>query len=111
LTWGASFAWAIAYVGGAVLLAAPATLIARKRGLGAGVLAAWVTLVVSGLAVWLGALIWAAAFPTNRFAAGFGLSIILGWMGLFAAPAMTVGLVWAYLTRRGSRRAAETPEV
>lgn len=105
---GAALAWDAAYVGAALALAAPAGLVAMRRGLGAGVLAAWATLVGFGLAAWLCGMIYSRAFPTDRFAAGFGLSIVIGWMGLFVAPAMAAVLACAFLARRHSGRAGRS---
>ncbi len=96
--------WLSAYACIGLLLALPASSVAMRRGLRAGVLSGVVTaavLAILGLAIQI---VLVAIFGGGSFGVGFGEAILLTWMALFLTPALLLGLIFAAVARWLSAR-------
>lgn len=82
-----------------VILAIPATLIAVRRGIRAGLLAGAITAFAVALIGLVATSVLAAIFGGGAFAVGFGEEILLVFLLLFFGPALLVGLAAAGFIR------------
>lgn len=98
--------WIAVYISGALLLALPATYVATRWGLRAGLLVGVLTAIAVTLLAFVGLMIVAAIEEPSFFVVGFGLQIVFALISIFFAPALLVGLALAYAVRRLSRRAS-----
>mgnify|MGYP001599975775 FL=1 len=104
MTEGHTLLFVVGYGCAGALLAVPATFVAVRRGLRAGLLAGAVTalaVALLGLVILIGLV---AIFGGGSFGVGFGENVLLIWLLLFFGPALLVGLAFAALWRLARRR-------